>query len=194
MSILIVQQKLKQAGFDPGPVDGLWGQRTSDALDAALGGKAAPKNADLTDALSAALMVIKRWEGCKLTAYPDPGTGGDPWTIGWGSTGPGIAKGVKWSQEQADARLASDVDRFMAGVSKALTRTPTPNQLGAMTSLAYNIGVSAFSGSTLVKKFNAGDIKGAAAEFDRWNRAGGKVMQGLSNRRADERKLFEATA
>lgn len=143
-------------------------------------------------ALAYAVSLIKKWEGCKLAAYPDPGTGGDPWTIGYGATGPGIKKGVTWTQAQADDRLALDVDRFLKGVRSVLKRPATDPQLGAMTSLAYNIGVKAFTNSTLLRKFNAGDKAGAAAEFARWNRAGGKVMRGLSNRRADELRVFQA--
>ncbi|KAF1698345.1 lysozyme [Pseudoxanthomonas jiangsuensis] len=142
-------------------------------------------------ALAHAVALIKRWEGCRLTAYPDPGTGGEPWTIGWGSTGPGIGPGTRWTQAQADDRLALDVERFMAGVRASLTREPADNELGAMTSLAYNIGLGAFRNSTLLRLFNAGDRPGAAKQFDRWNRAGGRVMKGLVRRRADERAVFE---
>lgn len=142
-------------------------------------------------ALPVALELIKRWEGCRLEAYPDPGTGSDPWTIGWGSTGEGIAPGTVWTQQQADARLERDVRAFMAGVKALLKRKATPNQLGAMTSLAYNIGLGAFGGSTLLRKFNAGDLDGAAWQFDRWVYAGGRVMKGLVNRRLDERRVFE---
>lgn len=145
-------------------------------------------------ALAHAVSLVKKWEGCRLEAYPDPATGGDPWTIGWGSTGPGIKKGVRWSQAQADDRLAIDVDRFMKGVRSVLRKPATDAQLGAMTSLAYNIGVGAFKDSTLLRKFNAGDIAGAAAEFPKWRRANGKVMQGLVNRRADEQKVFREGA
>ena len=143
-------------------------------------------------ALDYALKLIKKWEGCRLTAYPDPATGGDPWTIGWGSTGKGIGPGVQWTLEQADDRLARDVGRFMAGVRGLLKVDPEPNELGAMTSLAYNIGLGNFRSSTLLRKFNAGDKAGAAAEFGKWNRAAGKVMKGLTNRRADERQVFVA--
>ena len=190
MSLLTAQTMLRDAGFDPGPLDGKWGPRTRDALAAALAiaKRPAPEG---SEALDTALALIKRWEGCKLTAYPDPGTGGEPWTIGWGSTGPGIRKGVTWTQAQADTRLAEDVGKFMAGVRSAVKVPALDREIGAMTSLAYNIGLGAFSGSTLVRKFNAGDKAGAAAEFPRWNRAGGRVMQGLVNRRADERAVFE---
>lgn len=143
-------------------------------------------------AIEAALRLIKEFEGCKLTAYPDPGTGGDPWTIGWGSTGPGIGPGVVWTQATADARLAQDVQRFSDGVKSKIKVPVSPNQLGALISLAYNIGLSAFGGSTLLRKLNAGDYLGAKEQFGRWNRAGGKVMRGLSRRRAAEASVFGA--
>jgi lysozyme len=145
-------------------------------------------------ALAHAMSLVTKWEGCKLAAYPDPATGGDPWTIGYGATGPGIKKGVKWTQAQADDRLALDVDRFLKGVRSVLKKPATDAQLGAMTSLAYNIGVKAFTNSTLLRKFNAGDTAGAAAEFPRWNRANRKVMRGLTSRRADEQKVFREGA
>lgn len=141
-------------------------------------------------ALDYALMLVKRWEGCRLEAYPDPGTGGDPWTIGWGSTGKGIQKGVTWTQQQADDRLLHDVDKFMEGVRAKVTAPATPNQLGAMTSLAYNIGLMAFAGSTLLLKFNKGNTEGASLQFPNWNRSGGRAMKGLTNRRKDEQRVF----
>lgn len=145
-------------------------------------------------ALAHAVALIKRWEGCRLEAYPDPATGGEPWTIGWGATGPGIRKGVRWTQAQADDRLALDVERFMRGVSASIRKPTSDNQLGAMTSLAYNIGVGAFRRSTLLNLLNKGDVAGAARQFDRWNKANGRVMKGLVKRRADERAVFEQPA
>lgn len=144
---------------------------------------------------ASALSLIKQFEGCKLTAYPDPGSGGDPWTIGWGSTGPGIKKGVTWTRAQADTRLVEDVRRFADGVRSALDgAATTDNQLGAMISLAYNVGLANFGGSTLLKKHKAGDYAGAAAEFARWNKAAGKVMAGLTRRRAAEAALYRGQA
>lgn len=134
-----------------------------------------------------ALDLIRRWEGCKLAAYQ---CSAGVWTIGWGSTGPGIAKGVKWTQEQADKRLHDDVRRFAEGVFGAVTYEATPAQLGAMISLAYNIGIGAFRSSTLLRKFNAGDVSGAGCQLERWNKAGGKVIQGLTNRRRDELAVY----
>lgn len=142
------------------------------------------------EALAVADRLTRKWEGCKLQAYPDPATGGKPWTIGWGSTGPGIEKGTVWTQAQADARHKWDLENFMIGVKAAVKKPATAGQLGAMTSLAYNIGIGAFRGSTLLRLFNAGDAKGAADQFPRWNRANGKVMEGLTRRRNDERREF----
>lgn len=140
--------------------------------------------------IDVAVELIQQFEGLELTAYPDPGTGGDPWTIGWGATGPGIGPGVEWTQATADARLSQDVARFADGVKRAVTWSATANQMGAMISLAYNIGLAAFKKSTLLRRFNAGDVDGAQQQFSVWNRAGGRVMRGLSRRRAAEAKVF----
>lgn len=86
--------------------------------------------------------------------------------------------------------MASDLKKFEAAVNK-VTVALNQNQFDALVSLTYNIGTGAFASSTLLKKLNAGDYKGAAAQFDVWNKAGGKRMQGLVNRRSTERKLFE---
>ena len=140
------------------------------------------------------IALIKRFEGCRLTAYPDPGTGGDPWTIGYGWTGKvdgnPIKPGMKIDDATADRLLRTGVVSFDQAVSKMLKVTVTQNQYDALVSLAYNIGTRALSTSTLMKKLNAGDVKGAADEFLRWNRSGGKVMAGLTNRRKAEREVF----
>jgi lysozyme len=140
---------------------------------------------------ASALTLIKEFEGCKLAAYPDPGSGGDPWTIGWGATGPGIKKGVAWTREQADDRLKQDVARFTDGVRKLLDGAPTTDrQLGAMVSLAYNIGLGNFGSSTLLKAHKRGAYATAQAEFTKWNNAGGRVMAGLTRRRAAEAAVY----
>lgn len=140
------------------------------------------------------IALIKNWEGCRLTAYPDPGTGGDPWTIGYGHTSaagePKVVRGLKITQQEADDILVRDLAKYEAAVDRALTRSPTQPQFDACVSLCYNIGQGAFAGSTVVRKFNAGDITGSADAFLLWNKAGGKVMQGLVNRREAERLHF----
>jgi len=142
--------------------------------------------------------LIQQFEGCAkknpdgtFAAYPDPGSGGDPWTIGWGSTGADIKKGVVWTQQQCDERFSTHVDEFGGKVAAALGgAATTQHQFDAMVSFAYNVGVGNLQSSTLLRKHKAGDYAGAAAEFAKWNKAAGKVMAGLTRRRAAEAALY----
>lgn len=140
------------------------------------------------------IALIKGFEGCRLTAYPDPGTGGAPWTIGYGWTypidGKPIKPGMKIDQATADRLLKTGLVSYENDVLKLVKVKLTQNQFDALVSFAYNVGSRALSTSTLLKKLNAGDIKGAADEFLRWNKAGGKVLNGLTRRREAERALF----
>lgn len=140
------------------------------------------------------IALIKGFEGCRLTAYPDPGTGGAPWTIGYGWTHPIDGKPVKpgmtIDQETADRLLKTWLVSYENDVLKLVRVKLTKGQFDALVSFAYNVGSRALSTSTLLKKLNAGDIKGAADEFLRWNKAGGKVLNGLTRRREAERALF----
>lgn len=150
----------------------------------------------------AGIALIQRFEGCAqlhtdgmVDAYPDPGTGGPPWTIGWGATGRDgfnggrIRQGSRWTQAQCDARLAEDLVRFADAVSAAIGNAPTTqHQFDALVSFHYNTG--AIARATLTRKHIAGDIKGAVREFGRWNRAGGQVLRGLTRRRAAEAELY----
>lgn len=135
--------------------------------------------------------LIKRFEGCRLMAYPDPGSGGDPITIGYGATGPSIKLGVVWSQAQADKRLEEDLNTFSNQVKACLTCTLSDNEFSAIVSLVYNIGIGNFKKSTMLKYLNGNAEKGIVAEqFLRWNKASGVVLNGLTRRRAAEKKLF----
>lgn len=134
---------------------------------------------------------IKGFEQLRLKAYPDPGTGGKPWTIGWGHT-KGVMQGDRITQEQAEAFFSEDLAVFELTVNSAIKRPMTQNQFDAMVSLAFNIGGPNFAQSTLVKKFNAGDVQGAADQFPRWKFANGNEMLGLIKRRAAEREMFLA--
>lgn len=147
--------------------------------------------------------LIKSFEGYarKLpngdcAAYPDPGSGGDPWTIGYGSTGHGIAKGVVWTAQEAEARLEADVIRFAAGVASAVAggAATAQGEFDAMVSLAYNIGLGNFKTSTVLRKHRAGDKAGAANAFTAWNKAAGHVMTGLTRRREAEAALYRGAA
>ncbi|MFI8417708.1 lysozyme [Serratia sp. NPDC078593] len=133
--------------------------------------------------------LIKEFESLQLEAYPDPGTGGKPFTIGWGHTR-GVNSGDKITEAQAEIFLDEDLAVFELTVNTAINRPLAQNQFDAMVSLAFNIGGKNFAQSTLVKKFNAGDTQGAADEFKRWKFANGEEMRGLVRRRAAERELF----
>ena len=139
--------------------------------------------------------LVKSFEGCILKAYPDPGTGGDPWTIGVGHTGPEVKPGVVWTQVQADAALQADLARFARGVWNALgEKETTQNRFDALVSFAFNVGLGNLLSSTLLRKHIAGDYVGAADQFIRWNRAAGKVLAGLTRRREAEAKLYRGQA
>ena len=141
---------------------------------------------------TAGINLICSFEGLRLNAYDD---GVGVWTIGYGTTiypnGIKVKRGDTCTTEQAKAYMAHDLKKFESAVNSAVTVSINQNQFDALVSLAYNIGTSGFKNSTLVKKLNAGDIRGASAQFNVWNKGGGKVMQGLVNRRDVERKLFE---
>ena len=142
------------------------------------------------------IALIKRFEGCArkrpdglYEAYPDPGTGGAPWTIGWGATGKGIGPHTVWTPGECDARLESDLARHAKEVRAALGSAPTTqDQFDALVSFHFNTG--AIGRATLTRKHLAGDYEGAAREFGRWNRAGGRVLAGLTRRRAAEAALY----
>ncbi len=141
---------------------------------------------------------IKGFEQCRLKAYkPTPN---DVPTIGWGSTGPDVRMGMTWTQAQADARFAHDLAAFAAGVTHELAgAATTQGQFDAMVSFAYNVGLDddadtkaeGLGDSTLLRKHKAGDYAGAAAEFPKWNKQAGVVLNGLTKRRAAERAIYE---
>jgi len=132
------------------------------------------------------IKLIKSFEGCKLQAYQD---GGGVWTIGWGHTS-GVKMGDTCTQAEADALFDMEIDLYQEAVS-ALIKAPVMQcELDAMVSLAYNIGVSAFKNSTLLKLVNKMDYLGASLEFGKWNQDNSKVIPGLVRRREAERKLF----
>lgn len=138
----------------------------------------------------AGIDLIKTFEGLRLDAYPDPATGGDPWTIGYGHTGPDTHKGLTIDEAQAEALLRKDLARFEACIDACVHADLTQGQFDALVSLAYNIGCWNVRASTLVKLLNAGQAD--ADQFLRWNKAAGKVMAGLTRRREAERDRFLA--
>ena len=148
--------------------------------------------------LALADKIVRTFEGChkdiggsRFMAYPDPASGGDPWTIGWGSTGPGIAKGTIWTRAQCDARLLHDLNAvYGPAVDKLTEGELTPGEKAALTSFAYNLGAAKLGRSTLLKMHNAGNRRAAADQFLKWVYGNGKVMRGLVRRREAERALY----
>jgi GH24 family phage-related lysozyme (muramidase) len=139
----------------------------------------------------AALAILRGAEQCRLSAYPDPGSGGAPWTIGWGATGPDVHAGLVWTQRQADTRLVEDLGHLAAQMTQACGRVSTSaNQFGAMCSLAYNIGFGNFMGSSVLRYHHAGEHHEAAAAFAAWDKGGGRVLPGLVRRRSAEAALY----
>lgn len=137
--------------------------------------------------------LIKDFEGCRLNAYmPTPN---DRPTIGYGATfnadGTPVRMGQVWTQAQADDAFDHDIQKYGAKVAALLGDDPaTPAQFGAMTALAYNIGLGAFGNSTVLKRHRAKDYAGAADAFLMWNKQAGTVLPGLTRRRKAERALY----
>lgn len=132
-----------------------------------------------------AVALIKRFEGCSLTAYPDAG---GIWTIGWGHTP--AHQGQVITQAKADAWLESDLQAAASYVQAYVKVTLTPAMYDALTSFVFNIGSGAFLRSTVLKRLNEGNYFDVPAEMLRWRRAGGRVLLGLLRRRIAEAELF----
>jgi len=143
--------------------------------------------------------LIKSFEGClkpdghgNFVAYYCPA---GVLTIGWGHTndnGRQFNTSSVWSQQDCDTAFLADMAQFCAVVDGLVKVSLNQNQFDALVSFAYNCGAGALGTSTLLKKLNAGDYAGAAAEFPKWNKGGGVVLPGLVRRRAAEQQLFES--
>lgn len=139
--------------------------------------------------LEIALPVIKAYEGCHLKAYKCPA---GIWTIGWGQTGKDIKEGVVWTQEQADKALEVSVKGFLADVLKLLKVRARPEQIAALVSFAYNVGIGNLSKSTLLRLINEGrSVEEVLPQFLVWSKADGKTLTGLLLRRASEAVVFK---
>lgn len=140
------------------------------------------------------IAVIEYFESLQLKAYPDPATGGKPYTIGFGTTvypsGEPVRPGDVCTKEQAENYLQNDVAKFEKAVSDAVHIPLNQGQFDALVSFTYNLGEGNLKSSTLLKMVNAGNFAGAAEQFKRWNKANGKTMRGLTRRRAAEQCLF----
>jgi lysozyme len=142
---------------------------------------------------AAGLVFLTHQEGRVYTAYPDPVLGWQVPTICDGHTGPDVHKGEVANDAMCNALRAKDAQKALNYVAKCVTRRPlTQNQVDALVSFTVNVGGPRMCRSTLVKKLNRGDIRGAADQFLRWVYSGGRKLRGLVNRRRAERQLFLA--
>lgn len=138
----------------------------------------------------AAINIIKRYEGLRLEAYKCPA---GVWTVGYGSTqlnGKPVKQGDKLTLQQAEELLKKEADNFRIRIAPFIKVSVNENQLSALISLAFNIGVTAFKNSTLLRKLNGKDYFGAADQFLVWTKANGRELLGLKRRREEERALF----
>ncbi|MEG2347239.1 MAG: lysozyme [Cetobacterium sp.] len=132
--------------------------------------------------------LIKSFEGLYLEAYKCPA---GVWTIGWGTT-KGVTPGMKITKEKAEELLRGDLVKFEAAVERNVKVPINQNMFDSLVSFTYNLGEGNLKSSTLLKKLNAKDYYGTSQEFQRWNKAGGKVLNGLIRRREAERDLFNS--
>ena len=138
--------------------------------------------------LTGAVALAVVWEGFRSDAYiPVPG---DVPTIGYGTT-EGVALGDTITEPVARQRLSKDMERFKSTLQVCIKVPLHQHEFDAIASMTYNIGGRAMCGSTLVRKLNAGDYAGACAQMSKWVYAGGCKLQGLVNRRAEERRVCE---
>ena len=130
--------------------------------------------------------LIKHFEGCELKAYKCPA---GVWTIGYGHT-KGVQPGDEWSEDHADHMLQVELEEYEGYVDKYVTAPLGQNQFDALVSWTYNLGGGNLSASTMLKVLNAGEYDEVPNQMLRWNKAGGKVLEGLTRRRQAEADMF----
>lgn len=180
-------------------------QADVDLINRALMGDVAAAHTDGMKVSPRGIVLIHSFESCRLTTYPDPGPTGLPVTGGWGTTrdenGKPFKLGVTHDQAYWDRLFARDLSSVETGVNLLLDGKPTTQaQFDALCSFAYNVGLDiddddiaeGLGDSTLLKKHLRGDYAGAKAQFALWNKAKGKVLNGLTRRRAAEADLYGA--
>ena len=131
--------------------------------------------------------LIKSFDGCRLIAYKDSV---NVLTIGWGHTGADVLEKQEISQEQADTLLQNDLNKVCASVNNLIKVLLSQNKMDALVSFTFNLGSGNLGSSTLLRLINMGAYNDASKQFIRWNKAGGKVLDGLTRRRKAEQALF----
>lgn len=138
--------------------------------------------------------LIGHYEGNKLEAYPDPASHGEPYTIGVGHTGTvdgiKVHLGMKITSDKSKQIFLNDAKSKENDVNKLLKVTVNQGQFDALVSFTFNFGAGALQKSTLLRYVNSKQFSLASQEFIKWNKGGGKVMNGLTCRRMSERDLF----
>ena len=132
------------------------------------------------------LALIKKFEGLELEAYQ---CAAGVWTIGYGHT-KDVQPGDVWSESHANHMLEVELEEFEEYINNNVTVALSQNQFDALVSWVYNLGPANLKASTMLKVLNSGDYEGVPAQIKRWNKAGGKVLQGLIRRREAEALLF----
>ena len=165
-----------------------------------------PKPKMATPSINArGIELIQHFESClepigngRYRAYPDPAHGWKVPTIGWGTVGypdgSKVKRGDVISQQYADELLAWEVGEKSEGVRELVKVKLNDDQFSALVAFSYNVGLGNLKSSTLLRKLNAGDFVGASMEFERWNKANGKTLPGLTRRRLSEQRLFAGAA
>ncbi len=152
---------------------------------------ASPANTGTDRINDAGLELIKHFEGRELHAYQDSV---GVWTIGYGHTSaagpPQVRAGMSISEKEAEDILRQDLGLFEGGVRDRVKVSMNGNQFSALVAFSFNVGLGALGNSTLLRKLNSGDYRGAADELLRWVKAGGATLPGLVRRRDAERALF----
>ncbi len=132
------------------------------------------------------IALIKKFEGCELEAYK---CSAGVWTIGYGHT-KDVVEGMTITQEQAEEMLVEELHEYEKYVNESTTVALSQNQFDALVSWVYNLGPANLKASTMLKVLNSGKYEDVPAQIKRWNKAGGKVLEGLVRRRAAEACLF----
>lgn len=152
-------------------------------------GEARAQSYTLEEFDAVAVPLIAKWEGLRTTAYLDTIASPPIWTVCYGET-KGVKQGDSYTPEQCRDMLAREVREYREGlhryfVAETKERRLTPERDAAYTDLAYNAGIRAAGRSTATRRLNAGDIAGGCTALGWWNKAGGRVIRGLVNRRAN---------
>lgn len=134
--------------------------------------------------------LTERFEGLVLRVYPDPATGGAPYTAGYGHTGADVRLGMTVTQYMADVWLATDLEQAENTVRRLVLVELDQDEYDALVDFVYNEGAAHFAGSTMLRLINEGKMHAAADEFEKWDKAGGRVMAGLLRRRQAEEGYF----